>query len=139
MLMFEQCLYFNTTSLARKLEREWTIAFKPFGITAPQAFMLRVILQKPASLQSELAKEMNISRSTATRTLDGLQKLGYIKRSASNSDRRESEIHPTNKAIKIRDEINQASGEVTKRIRKLLGNEEFERVVGDVRAVSEAV
>ena len=137
--MFEQCLYFNTTSLARKLEREWTIAFKPFGITAPQAFMLRVILQKPASLQSELAKEMNISRSTATRTLDGLQKLGYVKRSTSDKDGRESEIHPTAKAIKIRDDINQASGEVTKRIRKLLGNEEFERVVGDVRAVSEAV
>lgn len=137
--MFEQCLYFNATSLARKLEREWTVAFKPFSLTAPQAFMLRVILQKPASLQSELAKEMNISRSTATRTLDGLQKLGYVKRSASDKDGRESEIHPTAKAIKIRDEINQASGEVTKRIRKLLGNEEFERVVGDVRAVSEAV
>ena len=60
--MFEQCLYFNATSLARKLEREWTVAFKPFSLTAPQAFMLRVILQKPASLQSELAKEMNISR-----------------------------------------------------------------------------
>ncbi|MGV0962331.1 MAG: MarR family winged helix-turn-helix transcriptional regulator [Polynucleobacter sp.] len=137
--MFEQCLYFNTTSLARKLEREWTVAFKQFGVTAPQAFMLRVILKKPASLQSELAKEMNISRSTATRTLDGLQKLGYIKRSPSNKDGRESEIHPTAKAVKIMDELNFASGEVTKKLRKLLGNEEFERVVGYVRAVSEAV
>lgn len=137
--MFEQCLYFNTTSLARKLEREWTVAFKPFSLTAPQAFMLRVIVQKPASLQSELANEMNISRSTATRTLDGLQKLGYIKRSPSNKDGRESEIHPTNKATKVIGEINQASGEVTKRLRKLLGNEEFERVVGDVRTVSKAV
>ena len=137
--MFEQCLYFNTTSLARKLEREWTVAFKPFSLTAPQAFMLRVIVQKPASLQSELANEMNISRSTATRTLDGLQKLGYIKRSSSNKDGRESEIHPTSKATKVIDEINQASGEVTKRLRKLLGNVDFERVVGDVRTVSKAV
>ncbi|MBX9870136.1 MAG: MarR family transcriptional regulator [Burkholderiaceae bacterium] len=137
--MFEQCLYFNTTSLARKLEREWTVAFKPFGLTPPQAFMLRVILQKPASLQSELAKEMNISRSTATRTLDGLQKLDYIKRSSSDKDGRESEIHPTTKALKIRDEVNQASTDVTKRLKKLLGNEIFERTVGDVRAVCEAV
>ena len=110
--MFEQCLYFNTTSLARKLEREWTVAFKSFSLTAPQAFMLRVILQKPASLQSELAKEMNISRSTATRTLDGLHKLGYVKRITSAKDGRESEFHPTAKALKIRDALNEASGEV---------------------------
>jgi len=137
--MFEQCLYFNTTSLARKLEREWTVAFKPYSLTPPQAFMLRVILQKPASLQSELATEMNISRSTATRTLDGLQKLGYVKRSTSNKDGRESEIHPTAKAIKIKDELNEASVDISKKFKKLLGNDVFERVVGDVRAVSEVV
>lgn len=137
--MFEQCLYFNTTSLARKLEKEWSLAFKPFGLTPPQAFMLRVILQSPASLQSRLAAEMNISRSTATRTLDGLQTLGYIKRSPSANDGRESEIHPTNKALLIKDGLNQASGEVTKKFKKLLGNDVFERVVGEVRAVSEVI
>lgn len=137
--MFEQCLYFNTTSLARKLEREWTLAFKPFELTPPQAFMLRVILQKPASLQSELAKEMNISRSTATRTLDGLQKLDYIKRTSSEKDGRESEIHPTMKALKIKEEINRASGEVTKKLKKMLGNELFESTVGNIRAVSKVV
>lgn len=137
--MFEHCLYFNTTSLARKLEREWSLAFKPFSLTPPQAFMLRVILQKPASLQSELANEMNISRSTATRTLDGLQKLGYTKRSSSEKDGRESEIHPTAKAIKIREDLNLASGEVTKKFKKLLGNDVFERVVGEVRTVSEVI
>ena len=137
--MFEHCLYFNTTSLARKLEREWSLAFKPFSLTPPQAFMLRVILQKPASLQSELANEMNISRSTATRTLDGLQKLGYTKRSSSEKDGRESEIHPTAKALKIKDDLNLASGEVTKKFKKLLGNDVFERVVGEVRTVSEVI
>lgn len=137
--MFEQCLYFNTTSLARKLEREWTLAFKPFELTPPQAFMLRVILQKPASLQSELAKEMNISRSTATRTLDGLQKLDYIKRTSSEKDGRESEIHPTMKALKIKEEINRASGEVTKKLKKMLGNELFESTVGNIRAASKVV
>ena len=137
--MFEQCLYFNTTSLARKLEREWTGAFKPFSLTPPQAFMLRVILQKPASLQSELAQEMNISRSTATRTLDGLEKLGFTKRTTSAKDGRESEIHPTAKALKIKDDLNAASGEVTKKFKKLLGNDVFERVVGEVRTVSEVI
>ena len=137
--MFEHCLYFNTTSLARKLEREWTQAFKPFALTPPQAFMLRVILQRQTALQNELANEMNITRSTATRTLDGLQKLGYIKRLANTNDGRELQIQPTAKAEKIKDALNNASGEVTKKFKKLLGDDVFERVVKEVKSVCEVI
>jgi DNA-binding MarR family transcriptional regulator len=137
--MFEQCLYFNTTSLARQLEREWTSAFKPFGLTPSQAFMLRVILDRTPILQSELALEMNISRPTATRGLDGLERLGLVKRLASERDGREQEIHPTKKAIEMKDAINAASGAVTKRLKKVLGNSHFEDVVGQLRGISSAL
>jgi DNA-binding MarR family transcriptional regulator len=137
--MFEQCLYFNTTSLARQLEREWSNAFKPFGLTPSQAFMLRVVLDKAPLLQSELASEMNISRPTATRGLDGLEKLGLIQRLSSEKDGREQEIHPTKKAMGIKDAINAASGAVTKRLKKVLGNNHFEDVVGQLRGISSAL
>ena len=39
--MFDHCLYFNTTALARLLEKEWTAAFAGFDLTPPQAFLLR--------------------------------------------------------------------------------------------------
>jgi DNA-binding MarR family transcriptional regulator len=135
--MFEQCLYFNTTSLARKLEREWTIAFKPFGLTPSQAFMLRVILEKPQSYQNALAKEMNITKPTASRGLDGLEKLGLIERRSSPDDAREIEVHPTKKAKAIKDGLNAASGEVTKKFKKLLGANEFLDVVEKLRGISE--
>ncbi len=137
--MFEQCLYFNTTSLARQLEREWASAFKPFGLTPSQAFMLRVILDRTPLLQSELALEMNISRPTATRGLDGLERLGLVKRLASERDGREQEIHPTKKAVEMKDAINAASGAVTKRLKKVLGNSHFEDVVGQLRGISSAL
>lgn len=135
--MFEQCLYFNTTSLARKLEREWTLAFKPFGLTPSQAFMLRVILEKPQSYQNALAKEMNITKPTASRGLDGIEKLGLIERRPSPDDAREIEVHPTRKAKAMKDGLNAASGEVTKRFKKLLGSDEFLDVVGKLRGISE--
>lgn len=137
--MFEQCLYFNTTSLARQLEREWTSAFKPFGLTPSQAFMLRVVLDKEPLLQSELATEMNISRPTATRGLDGLVRLGLVKRVASERDGREQEIHPTKKASDMKDAINAASGAVTKRLKKSLGSDHFEEVVLQLRGISSAL
>ncbi len=134
--MFEQCLYFNTTSLARKLEREWALAFKPFGLTPSQAFMLRVILEKPQSYQNALAKEMNITKPTASRGLDGLEKLGLIERLPSADDAREMEIHPTKKAKAMRDRLNAASGELTKKFKKLLGTNEFLDVVEKLRGIS---
>ena len=44
--MFDHCLYFNTTALARVVEREWAAAFKPFGLTPPQGFLLRLVLAR---------------------------------------------------------------------------------------------
>ena len=133
--MFENCLYFNTTALARKLEREYAKAFKPFGLTPSQAFMLRAVLEKPGLLQSELAATMVISRSTATRTLDGLQQLKLLERRATASDGRESSIEPTADAIAIRDQLKAASGEVSKRMKAELGLEHFEETVSKVRNV----
>ena len=137
--MFEQCLYFNTASLARQLEKEWTSAFKPFGLTPSQAFMLRVVLNKASLLQSELASEMNISRPTATRALDGLERLSLIKRVASDKDGREQEIHPTKKAAEMTEAINAASVAVAKRLKKSLGTSHFEDAVDQIRGISAAL
>jgi DNA-binding MarR family transcriptional regulator len=137
--MFDQCLYFNTTALARVLEREWAKAFKPFGLTPSQAFMLRAVLGKPGLLQSELAAALGISRSTATRTLDGLQQMKLLERRATESDGRESAIQPTSLAVALREQLDAASGEVTKRLKKNLGVEHFNETVAKVRNVRSAL
>lgn len=131
--MFDHCLYFNTTALARVLEREWTRAFKPFGLTPAQGFMLRAVLDAPGMLQSQLAGELVISRATATRTLDGLQKLALIERHATEHDGRESAIVPTRKAQAIRESLNNASGEVTRRLKRELGPVQFDDTVAKVK------
>jgi len=137
--MFEQCLYFNTTSLARKLEREWAQAFKEFGLTPSQAFLLRVVLEKNGALQSELAHEMNISRSTATRTLDQLENLQYVERQQSVNDGRETVIAPTGHAKQIWTDLNEASGAVTKRMKRTLGEKSFKEVVANIKSTSESI
>lgn len=131
--MFEHCLYFNTTALARVLEREWTRAFKPFGLTPSQAFTLRTVLAQPGMLQGELAAQMVIQRPTATRVLDGLQKLELVERRGTGGDARELAIFPTAAARAIEQELNAASGEVTKRLKKTLGAEQFALVVAGVK------
>ena len=137
--MFDHCLYFNTTALARRLEREWTEAFAMFELSPPQAFMLRVILAKPGLLQRELADELSIARPTATRALDFLQTKGLIERRGRDGDGREICIQPTKDAIAIHAALNKASGTVTSKLKRLLGDAEFVETVAKIRGTRSAL
>ena len=137
--MFDHCLYFNTTALARQLEKEWTTAFAPLSLTPPQAFMLRAILERPGLLQREIAESMVIARPTATRTLDGLAAKGLIERNSSTRDGREQTIQPTAAALGIRAALNDAGAKVTRKLKKKLGEETFNDTVAKVRGIRSAL
>lgn len=137
--MFDHCLYFNTTALARLLEKEWSAAFASFELTPPQAFMLRLVLDQPGLSQRELADAMTIARPTATRVLDGLEARKLIQRRAGEADGREQRIHPTVAAEALRTSLNTESGNVTRRLKHLLGPQVFDQVVDKLRDVRAAI
>lgn len=138
--MFDHCLYFNTTALARRLEREWAAAFAPFDLSPPQGFLLRAVLAAPGAPQRDVAAAMAIARPTATRTLDQLSEKGYVeRRSAANGDGREVLIFPTGKAWEIHARLSEASGRVTQRLKRCLGEEVFVETVAKVRGVRSAL
>src|SRR4051812_1532173 len=138
-VVFDGCLYFNGTALARLLEREWAQAFAPFELSPPQGFMLRVVIKRPGLLQSQLAEALTISRPTATRLLDGLERKSLIGRHSAENDRRECLIYPTTAAKKLGPALNAASGQVTKRLKHLLGSEAFDDTVAHIRSVTSSL
>ena len=137
--MFDHCLYFNTAALARQLERNWAEAYKPFGLTAPQGFLLRAVLRRPGILQGQLAEALAISRPTATRALDGLVAKKLVTRQPSNSDGREIEVHPTASAVALLIPLDEASAAVTSRIKSVIGEAPFADLVAGVREVRTAL
>jgi DNA-binding MarR family transcriptional regulator len=137
--MFDHCLYFNTTSLARVVEREWTRAFKPFGVTPSQGFLLRLVLGQPGMSQYEIADALTIARPTATRLIDGLQASGLVERREAEHDGRHWSVFPTRKALDMEEALNAASGAVTRRIQQQIGRDNFQETVGKVRAVCSAL
>ena len=137
--MFDQCLYFNTTALARRLEREWVAAFAPFGLSPPQAFTLRAVLDQPGLLQRELSRSLAIARPTATRALDFLATKGFVERRGTAEDGREISIWPTAAAQHIRAGLNAASGAVSARLKKRLGADRFATTVQQIRGVRSAL
>ena len=137
--MFEHCLYFNTTALARSVEHEWSTAFREFGLTPAQAFMLRTVLAKPGILQSALAESMAIARPTTTRALDALARSKMIVRRPTDGDGRQMAIHPTAQARAIATQLDDASGKVARRLKKRLGDAEFRGLVDDIRGARAAL
>jgi DNA-binding MarR family transcriptional regulator len=137
--MFDHCLYFNTVALARVVEREWTRAFKPLGVTPSQGFLLRLVLSKPGLSQYEIADELTISRPTATRLIDGLQALRMVERREAEHDARHWAVFPTPRATAMHQALDATSGEVTRRIQRHVGKENFLDTVGKVRAVCSAL
>ncbi|AXV78781.1 MULTISPECIES: MarR family winged helix-turn-helix transcriptional regulator [Ralstonia solanacearum species complex] len=133
--MFDHCLYFNTTALARAVEREWTAAYAPFGLTPPQGFVLRVVLKQPGVLNRELADALGIARPTATRLVDGLIAKGLVERRPSADDGREWNLFPTDAAHALAAPLQAASAKVAHKLREHVGAETFDSTVKAIREV----
>jgi DNA-binding MarR family transcriptional regulator len=137
--MFDRCLYFNTTALARRLEREWGAVFSEFELTPPQAFMLRAILEHSGASQRELADMLAIAPSTATRALDKLQSKGLVERRGMLTDRREIAIHATPEGMALERRLVSANSAATSRMTGLLGDESLCEAVTKLKEVRSAL
>ncbi|MGI4861249.1 MAG: MarR family winged helix-turn-helix transcriptional regulator [Janthinobacterium lividum] len=137
--MFDHCLYFNSAALARLVEREWTAAYAPFGLTPAQGFVLRVVLASPGSLSSQIAETLGIARSTATRLIDTLCEKGLTERRQAVSDAREWGVHPTRDGRKLAGPIADASTAIAHALRGRVGPELFETAVTSMHGVRTAL
>jgi DNA-binding MarR family transcriptional regulator len=133
--MFDRCLYFNVSALARAVDREWAKAYSPLDLTPPQAFMLRLVMDQPGLLPHEVADQLAISRPTATRLLDGLEAKRLVERRAAPHDGRELEIHPTPRAKTKKPALDAASRATARRIRRIVGNNMLDDTVARLRAI----
>lgn len=137
--MFEECLYFNTNSLARTVNRIWTAAYRQSDLSPPHAFLLRVVLAKPGLLPRELAGELNLSRSTITRFLDSLEKRDLLARMPTKKDGREVQVFPTKEAKEIHQELDDIGRNLTKLMREKIGKNDLSQAVAKLREMQKSL
>ncbi|WP_144110280.1 MarR family winged helix-turn-helix transcriptional regulator [Paraburkholderia sp. BCC1886] len=137
--MFDHCLYFNSSALARLVEREWAAVYAPFGLTPAQGFVLRVVLATPGCLSSQVADTLGIARPTATRLLDSLSEKQLVERRQAESDGREWGVYPTRSGKALDRPIKEASAEIAKSLRTKVGPALFESAVSSMHGVRKAL
>ncbi len=134
--MFERCVYFNTNTLARKLNSRWEQSFKQYGLSPAHGYLIRLVLEQPGISQQFIGDALYLDKSTVTRFINKLEKSGWVLREANKTDQREKIINPTDKAIQIHQELRDLGDELYSSMKHLLGDEELSVFVKTLRTFS---
>ena len=65
------------------------------GLYRGQSFVLRALWAQDGQTQTELAERLSRSPSTITKTVQGMEKAGYVRRGPDDSDERVSRVYLT--------------------------------------------
>lgn len=136
--MFDRCLYFNTNVLARKIDKLWAEAYGELGLAPAHAYLLRLVLEKPGLVQKEIAQELSLEKSTITRFIDKMVEENYLYRAAAASGNlKEQSIYPTERAINIKDTLNEIGNQLYKKMQGLLNEDELKLIVSKIKTASQ--
>lgn len=104
----------NLNVIARCTMMQRTQEFKSLGISGGQAPYLLRLCRNPGLTQEALARALYVNKSTAARTINHLEKAGYVERRPSAEDRRCLTLYPTEAALealpRIREVIREWNG-----------------------------
>tara|TARA_R110000850_G_scaffold108830_7_gene221367 strand:- start:34 stop:447 length:414 start_codon:yes stop_codon:yes gene_type:complete len=135
--MFERCLYFNSNTLARKLNARWEEAFAPFDLPPSHAYLLRLVLECPGLNQQQLAKELQLNKSTVTRFVVAMEKKKLLIKKGTSEDQRENSIWPTKKARSIHVKLERLGNELYSSMCEAIGRENVEAFVKMARKIND--
>jgi len=131
--MFERCLYFNLNALTRKVNRIWESEFRQTGLSAPHAYVMRLVLSEPGISQKLLAEELHLDPSTVTRFVDALAERHLVRRDTSNSDRRSAAVFPTVEGKRLQKRLEKIGDNLFQTMRTRLGDKHFQELVTALR------
>lgn len=119
--LLDCCLFFTANSLARVITRMGEEEFARVGMTPSSAFLLTLAIEKPGTLQKELAEKLHLAPSTVSRLVDSLQASGLVEKEGQG---RNTLISPTPQGLAMKKKIYQAWMSLHDRYSGILGEQE---------------
>lgn len=71
------------------------------GLAGCQTPYLTTLYRQPGISQEEMARSLNVNKSSVTRQLSALEEKGYVRREPSSTDKRIMLVYPTDKALEL--------------------------------------
>lgn len=130
--MFEKCIYFNSNAFIRHLNRIWDEAYKPSGLSAPHAYMLRLVCSEPGVTQKEAGRQLHLEKSTITRFVSALEARGLLRRQSGETGR-EVCLRASAAGKRLGKQLDDIGVALYKKMRKQMGPDQFENIVQSMK------
>lgn len=75
------------------------------GLSGCQTPYLTALYRSPGLSQEEMARQLNVNKSSVTRQLSLLEEKGYVERRPDTRDKRSLLLYPTEKALQLKERI----------------------------------
>jgi len=99
-LDFSTCLVFNMRVASRAVTRRYDAMLRPYGVTSAQFQLMGGIRGGKGRTVTDLAEENGIERTSLTRNLDRLERMGLIvSHAASKGNARVCDLTPSGEVL----------------------------------------
>lgn len=112
-------------NIISRCEANYRTAHSTVGLAGVYHSYVLAICKNPGLPQEKLAQHLCINKSNVTRHLAYLELEGYVERRASDSDKREMLVFPTQKMFDIHSEVVSVTKEWNSRLAEGISKEEL--------------
>ncbi|MAZ44669.1 MAG: MarR family transcriptional regulator [Legionellales bacterium] len=134
----QQCSCFNLRKAARAVTQSFDHALEPMGIRATQFTLLVTMASVSARTLTEMASVLVMDRTTLTRNLKPLEKLGLIE-TVTPRDKRSKAYALTEKGREVLARSIPVWEKAQTSLVTEMGNERFNGLLGDLDAITKLV
>ncbi len=119
-------LCFNMRAAMKKIDKNLGQQLEPFGISIPQSFILKSLLEEDGTTLKEIGNRTLIDSSSMTVLVDKLEKDKLVERKLDAQDRRAIRIFITESGRELAEEVLEIANNFNKKITALIdeGNKE---------------
>ena len=128
--MYEKCIYFNLSTLNRKITKIWQDEFNLLGLSPSHGYLLSAMAEKPMATQKELSEIMELDASTITRFIDALSTKKLIEKVRTGKG---AEFILTSEGIATSERANQLMNTLFISMQDTLGKTKFKNLVDDLQ------
>lgn len=124
--MFDQCIFFNLSTLTRQIMKTWQNEFSMIGLSPSHGYLLMAIALEPSATQKDLSEIMELDASTIARFVDGLESKKLIKKTGTGKG---TNFVLTKRGLKLTRTIDKMMNDLSVSMRSIFGKREFHNLV----------
>jgi DNA-binding MarR family transcriptional regulator len=128
--MYDRCIYFNLTTLNRKITKIWQDEFSLLGLSPSHGYLLAAMAEKPLATHKELSKIMELDASTITRFIDALNTKKLIEKMSKGKG---AKFSLTPKGAAVSKKANHLMNDLFSTMQDTIGENEFTNLVDNLQ------